>query len=255
MMNTHARIALLLCLFLTGAPASGQGLFERLGLSKGKTAEAVAAAGKIAGVSPEEMTAGLREALAKGVQQAVKQLGATNGFLADADVKIPLPDSVRRLEKALRKLRQEQLADQFVTTMNRAAEQAVPQAAEVLGESIRQMTLADAEAILRGTTNAATAYFRRTCETNLRARFQPIVQQATLATGATAAYKQLTEKVSGFRSFLGAGLDLDLDAYVTQKALDGLFVKIGEEEQRIRQNPVARTTDLLQKVFGAAAKP
>lgn len=254
-MNAAFRFLLLLCLLRSAVPVFGQGLFERLGITKGKTAEAVAAAGKIAGVSPEEMTAGLREALAKGVQKAVTQLGATDGFLADADVKIPLPDGVRRLEKALRKLKQEQLADEFVTTMNRAAEQAVPQAAEVLADSLRQMTLADAEAILRGTTNAATAYFRRTCETNLRARFQPIVQQATLATGATAAYKQLTGKVSGFRSFLGTGLDFDLDAYVTQKALDGLFVKIGEEEQRIRQNPVARTTDLLQKVFGAAAKP
>jgi hypothetical protein len=254
-MNVSSGLLLMLCLFLSAAPVAGQGLFERLGISKGKAADAVVAAGKITGVSPEEMTAGLREALANGVRQAVTKLGTTNGFLADADVKIPLPDSVRRLEKILRKLQQEQLADQFVTTMNRAAEQAVPQAAEVLGDSLRQMTLADAEAILRGTTNAATAYFRRTCETNLRARFQPIVQQATLATGATAAYKQLTEKVSGVRSFLGTGLDLDLDAYVTQKALDGLFLKIGEEEQRIRQNPVARTTDLLQKVFGAAAKP
>ncbi len=250
------RIAFLNVCFvlLLAVPGRAQGLFDRLGLTKAKTADAVAAAGKITGVSPEEMTAGLREALAKGVQHAVGKLGATNGFLADLDVKIPLPADLRRVEKALRKLKQDQLADDFVTTMNRAAEQAVPQAAEVLGESIRQMTLSDAEGILRGATNAATAYFRRTSETNLKARFYPIVQQATAATGATAAFKQLNEKVSGVRSFLG-GPELDLDSYVTEKALNGLFVKIAEEEQRIRANPVARTTGLLQKVFGAVAKP
>lgn len=254
-MNLRSFVLTLSCGSLLVTAASAQGLFERLGLTKSKAAEALVTAGKITGVSPEEMTAGLREALAKGVQQAVTKLGATNGFLADLDVKIPLPTELRRVEKMLRKLKQDQLADEFVTTMNRAAEQAVPQAAAVLGDSIRQMTLADAEGILRGATNAATAYFRRTSETNLKARFYPIVQQATAATGATAAFKQLNEKVAGVRSFLGGGAELDLDAYVTEKALDGLFLKIGEEEKRIRENPVARTTDLLQKVFGAVAKP
>ena len=121
------------------------------------------------------------------------------------------------------------------------------------------MTLADARAVLTGTNNAATEYFRRTGTTNLHARFLPIVKKATEQVGVTKAYKQLTGKVNlgGLRSLGGFGLGavgqdaLDVDAYVTRKALDGLFVKIAEQEKLIRENPAARTTDLLRKVFGA----
>jgi hypothetical protein len=120
------------------------------------------------------------------------------------------------------------------------------------------MTLADAQAILTSTNNAATAYFERTSTTNLYERFLPIVHTATEQAGVTAAYKKMTEKASfgGFSatSLLGKN-SADLDGYITRKALDGLFLKIGQEEERIRDNPAARTTDLLQKVFGAVSKP
>lgn len=169
-----------------------------------------------------------------------------------------MPETLQKVERTLRTLRQDKLADEFVATMNRAAEQAVPAAAAVLGDAVKQMTLADAKAILTSTNNAATAYFRRTSETNLHQRFLPIVQKATEKAGVTGAYKKMTEKASfgGFSaaSFLGQDAT-DLDGYVTRKALDGLFLKIGQEEQRIRENPVARTTDLLQKVFGAVRQP
>jgi len=166
-----------------------------------------------------------------------------------------MPEKLAKVEKTLRALKQEQLADDFMLTMNRAAEQAVPEAASILGNAVKQMTLADAKGILTGGTNAATLFFRRTSETNLLTRFLPIVQKATAQTGVTAAYKQMVDKTSGglFSGFVKTQAP-DLDGYVTQKALDGLFVMVADEERRIRENPAARTTEILQKVFGAAGK-
>jgi hypothetical protein len=215
----------------------------------------------LSGLSQDQMVGGLKEALEKGVQQAVASLGKTDGFLKDANVKIPMPESLQKVEKTLRTLRQDKLADEFVTTMNRAAEQAVPEAAPVLGDSVKQMSITDAKTILTGTNNAATHYFRRTSETNLYVRFLPIVKSATEKAGVTEAYKRMTDKASGgFGGFSGLGASMlgkqapDLDDYVTRKTLDGLFVKIAGQEKLIRENPVARTTDLLQKVFGALGK-
>lgn len=225
------------------------------------TGQSAAAATSLSGLSQEQMVGGLKEALGKGVQQAVGSLGKTDGFLKDASVKIPMPESLQKVEKTLRTLRQDQLADEFVTTMNRAAEQAVPEAAAVLGDSVKTMSIADAKSILTGTNNAATEYFRRTSETNLHARFLPIVRAATAKTGVTSSYKRMTDKAGGGLGALGGlGTSLlgkeapDIDNYVTKKTLDGLFVKIAEQEKQIRENPVARTTDLLQKVFGAVSK-
>ena len=204
------------------------------------------------------MVGGLKEALGKGVQQAVASLGKEDGFLKDLNVKIPMPESLQKVEKTLRTLRQDKLADEFVTTINRAAEQAVPEAAAVLGDSVKQMSIADAKSIVTGTNNAATQYFRRTSETNLHTRFLPIVKAATEKAGVTSAYKRMTEKAGSGFGGLGGGLlgnqAPDLDDYVTRKTLDGLFLKIAEQEKLIRENPVARTTDLLQKVFGAVGK-
>ena len=242
-------------------PSSAQEIKDLLGLKKsapGSTSPALGA------LSQEQVTAGLKEALAKGVEQAVATLGKEDGFLKDLNVKIPMPDSLKKVEKTLRSLRQDQLADEFVSTMNRAAEQAVPEAAGVLGDSVKQMSVADGTTILTGTNNAATQYFRRTSETNLYTRFLPIVKAATEKTGVTGAYKRMTDattgKLGGLGGLGGLGRSLpgvqapDLDDYVTHKALDGLFLKIAEEEKKIRENPVARTTDLLQKVFGAVGK-
>jgi hypothetical protein len=248
----------LLAGLLLAAQGARADLLDLLGLGKSKTTNSPAAAGIGGVLTQDQMVGGLKEALGKGVQQAVASLGKTDGFLKDANVKIPMPESLQKVEKALRTLRQDKLADEFVTTMNRAAEQAVPEAAAVLGDSVKQMSIADAKSIVTGTNNAATQYFRRTSETNLHARFLPIVKAATEKAGVTSAYKQMTDKVGG--GFGGFGASLlgkqapDLDDYVTRKALDGLFVKIADEEKQIRENPVARTTDLLQKVFGAAAK-
>jgi len=238
-------------LFLSISPLHAASFLEKLALGKSSTNTASALTTVL---SQDEISAGLKEALAKGVERAVALLGKDDGFLNDLSVKIPIPQNLQRVERTLRTLGQDQLADEFVTTMNRAAEKAVPEAATVLAGAIKQMTLADAKSILTDTNNAATAYFRRTSETTLYERFLPIVQKATEQTGVTSAYKKMMERTSvgGFSatSLLGQNAS-DLDGYVTHKALDGLFLKISEEEQRIRQNPVARTTDLLQKVFGA----
>ncbi len=236
------------------APVSrGADLLDRLGIGKSKTTNATTPAAIGATLTPDQMIGGLKEALAKGVEKAVANLGKEDGFLKDVGVKIPMPESLQKVEKTLRTLRQDKLADDFVTTMNRAAERATPEAAVVLGDAIKQMTVADARAILTGTNNAATQYFRRTSETNLFARFHPIVQKATEQAGVTSAYKAMMGKVRFAGSFLPVDA-ADLDAYVTRKALDGLFLKIAEQEKMIRENPVARTTDLLQKVFGAFGK-
>ena len=156
------------------------------------------------------------------------------------------------------------LADDFVATMNHAAEQAVPEAGSVFADAVKQMTIEDAKSILSGPNDAATQYFQKTTQTNLYAKFYPIVQKATAQTGVTAAYKNLMGKASlgqGLGS-LGSALggsqlgkdSMDIDAYVTNKALDELFQMVAAEEQQIRQNPVARTTATLQQVFGALKK-
>jgi hypothetical protein len=210
------------------------------------------------------MVQGLKDALAKGLQQAIAGLGHDGGFLTNLNVKIPMPEKMQTVEKALRAMKQEKLADDFITTMNHAAEQSVPQAGSVFSDALKQMTIQDAKAILSGPNDAATQYFQKTTQTNLYAKFYPIVKKATEQTGVTAAYKNLMEKANvgqglgSFGSALGGtvlGKDsMDIDAYVTNKAMDGLFKMVAAEEQQIRQNPVARTTDMLQKVFGALKK-
>jgi hypothetical protein len=201
-------------------------------------------------LSQDQMSSGLKEALAKGIEHAVASLGKEDGFLKDLEVKILMPDTLKRVEKTMRMLGQGQQADEFITSMNRAAEKATPEAAAVLGNSVKQMTLTDAKTILTGTNNAATQYFRRTSEADLYERFHPIVAKATEQIGVTSAYKELMGKASFASSFFGQDAG-DIDAYVTHKALDGLFLKIAEEEKHIRENPVARTTDVLRQVFGA----
>ncbi|MCU0786268.1 MAG: DUF4197 domain-containing protein [Verrucomicrobia bacterium] len=257
-MNSILRNLLLTTLALVAAwPAQG-GELPDFFKPKPAAGQTPVAAASLSGLSQDQMAGGLKEALGKGVQQAVASLGKTDGFLKDANVKIPMPENLQKVEKALRTLRQDKLADEFVTTMNRAAEQAVPEAAAVLGDSVKQMSIADAKSIVTGTNNAATQYFRRTSETNLHARFLPIVKSATEKAGVTSAYKRMTDKASGGFGGLGSSLlgkqAPDLDEYVTRKTLDGLFVKIAEQEKQIRENPMARTTDLLQKVFGAVGQ-
>lgn len=201
-------------------------------------------------VSDTDIASGLKGALSKGVSNAIDSLGRENGFLDNVRVKIPLPKTLQKLEKGLRVAGQGAKVDEFVEAMNRAAERAVPEATDIFVDSIKQMTFTDARNILfSNQDDAATQFFRRTSETKLREKFRPIVEDFTGKVGVTQKYKQMI----GSYGFIGkiAGQDAtDLDGYVTQKALDGLFLLIADEEKSIRRDPIGRTTSILKKVFG-----
>ena len=195
-----------------------------------------------------EIAQGLKEALAVGTERAVGRIGVRDGFWLNRDVNIPLPESLRKVEKTLRTFGQGKVVDDFHLSLNRAAEAAVPEAAAIFGDAIRAMTLADARRILDGPNTAATEYFRGRTQVALSARFTPIVAKATASVGATRRYKELSSKVGK----VVPGYEMqDLDAYVTDKALAGLFRTLADEELRIRQDPAARTTELLRRVFGS----
>lgn len=203
-----------------------------------------------AGVTENEMIAGLKEALEKGIRFAVDTLGQDGGFLDNSKVRIPMPDKLEWVDKSLRKFGQDKLADEFVASMNHAAEQAVPEAAAVFGDAIKAMSMEDAKSILKGPDDAATQYFRKTTESTLKEKIRPIVAQTTDKAGVTSNYKRMMSKAGGLGSLLSRDVT-DMDGYVTDKTLDGLFLMIAEEEKKIRENPVARSSELLKKVFGA----
>lgn len=201
-------------------------------------------------VSNSDISSGLKEAIIVGVRHAVDELGQENGFLDYPRVKIPLPDGLKKMESTLRFLGQGRRVDEFVESMNHAAEKAVPVATDVFIDSIRQMTFNDARQILfSGQDDAATQFFRRTSEDRLRQDFRPIVEDFTAQVGVTQKYKQLIGRYGMIGRAFGQDAS-DIDGYVTQKALDGLFMLIADEERKIRRDPVGRTTSLLRKVFG-----
>ena len=219
--------------------------------------DSVKGAAETAGVSTSdvdlsntEMVAGLKEALDKGTQFAVDKLGKPGGFLDNKKVKIPMPDSLSWVESSLRTVGQDELADEFITTMNQAAEQAVPEAAEVFGDAIQNMSVEDAQGILTGPDDAATQYFRTNTQSELTDRMRPIVESATAKTGVTSAYKNMMDSAGGLTSML-PGSTTDIDGYITTRTLDGLFLMIAREERKIRKDPVARSSELMQKVFSA----
>jgi hypothetical protein len=203
-----------------------------------------------ASLSDFDISRGLKEALNNGVRTAVNDLGRRNGFLGNSRVRIPLPGNLQRTERTLRALGQGRRVDEFIASMNHAAEEAVPVAADVFVDSIMQMTFNDARTILfSGQDDAATRYFRRTTQERLRYEFRPIVERMTDRVGVTQKYKQMV----GRYGFVGRafGQDAsDIDGYITEKALDGLFLLVADEERRIRRDPVGRTTAILRTVFG-----
>lgn len=197
-----------------------------------------------------DISSGLKDALFQGVRNAVDELGRENGFLDDARVKIPLPKTLQKIEKPLRLAGQGERVDEFVEAMNRAAERAVPEAADIFVDSIKQMTFSDARNILfSNQDDAATQFFRRTSENKLREKFRPIVEDFTEQVGVTQKYKQMIGRYGFIGQVVGQDAT-DLDGYVTQKAMDGLFLLVADEERKIRRDPVGRTTSILRKVFG-----
>jgi hypothetical protein len=207
------------------------------------------ALGQLDRITDRDASAGLRAALEKGAQAAVANLGRTDGFLGNAAVKIPLPPSLQRAESLMRRVGMGRHADELVTTLNRAAEAAVPEARQLLVDSVKKMSVQDAKGILTGGDTSATDYFRRSTSDRLHDRFLPIVRKSTERVGLAQKYNEYAQQGVAFG--LVKKEEANLDEYVTQKALDGLFVMIAEEEKKIRKDPVQAGSAILRKVFGA----
>jgi len=223
-----------------------------LGVATGVVISVHAAAQGLAALSSQDATAGLKDALIQASGKAVGQLGTADGFLANPQVKIPLPDSIRRVESGLRMVGMGRQAGELVVSMNRAAEMAVKEATPILVDAVKKMSVQDAKSILTGGDNAATEYFRRATSAQLTQRFQPIVKQMTGKLQLAEQY----DKLAGQAASLGLVKqdEASIDAYVTRKALDGLFLVIGEQERAIRRDPVGAATGMARKVFGLVAK-
>ncbi len=214
---------------------------------------------------------GLKEALLIGIETAIDALGRPDGFLDNELVRIPVPESLALVETTLRKAGQGKLVDDFIASMNRAASKAVPEGTRIFMGAVGRMSIDDAVTVLNGDEQAATRYFEKRTREDLRAAFHPIVEESTAAAEVTSYYKAMddlyqtygkklleNESVRALTGLLKGGAaeeppepaDADLDAYITRKALDGLFVMIARQEQRIRKEPAARVTDLLRDIFG-----
>jgi hypothetical protein len=200
-------------------------------------------------LSSKDAAAGLRDALSKGIDVAVTQLGANNGFLNDPKVTIPLPSALEKAQRGLAMIGLGAQGEQLKATMNHAAETAVAQARPVFKQALQHMTVSDAKGILTGGDGAATAYFRQATSTQLTAKFKPVVAGATAKLGLAAKYDQYAGKASQLG--LLSARDANLDDYVTAKALDGLFSRVAEEEHAIRKDPLGQASSLIKKVFGA----
>lgn len=208
-----------------------------------------AATGSTAGSGNDKTdAAGIKEALAVGTERAVASLGRENGYFGNAAVKILMPSSLQKVAEFARMAGYQKQVDEFILSMNRAAEAAAPLAGKIFGDAIRAMTLDDVRGILTGGDTAATEFFKRKTHTQLYDAFKPVVSKKVDEVGTTRAYKDLVGRV-GSVPMVGTQ-SLDLDDYVTRKSLDGLFLVLGQEEKKIRTNPAARTTDLLKTVFG-----
>ena len=199
-------------------------------------------------ITSSEAASALKTALEKGSQAAVTALGRTDGFLGNPQVRIPMPESAQRAEQLMRRVGMGRYADELVVTMNRAAEAAVPEAKQLLIDSVRKMTLNDAKGILTGGETAGTEYFKRTTRDQLHQRFLPIVQRSTAKVQLAQRYEMYADRAAAFG--LVKKEDADIDAYVTRKALDGLYFMVAEEEKKIRKDPVGTGSAIVKKVFG-----
>lgn len=200
-------------------------------------------------LSEEEIVRGLKEALEVGTARVVENVSKVNGYFGNPQIRIPMPESVQKTEKLLRAAGFGSKVDEFELSMNRAAERAAPEAKALFWEGIKSMTFSDARKILNGRSNEATLYFEDKTSPQLREIAKPIVHDAMAEVGVTRTYQDL-DRTARTIPFAG-GYSFDLDQYVTDKALAGLFLMLAEEEKKIRDNPAARTTDLLKKVFGS----
>lgn len=199
------------------------------------------------GLSDDKIIAGLKQALQVSTGKAVALTGKPDGFLKNQAIKILLPPKLETVGKGMRMLGMGAKVDELETGMNRAAEQATPQAKQIFLAALRKMTFDDARHILTGNDTAATDYFKRTSSADLTAAFSPIVKRSMNRVGVVQQYNQLINSAPGGSALAG---QFDLDKYVVGRTLDGLFYMLGEEEKKIRKDPAAQTTALLKEVFG-----
>jgi hypothetical protein len=231
-------LTIVLVLLFTALPASAQldRIFKGLGI------------GQKAGLSDAKIGSALKEALKIGTENAVNLTGKKDGYFLNQAIKILMPEKLRTLEKGLRAVGYGPQVDEFVLSMNRAAERAAPSAKQIFWDALGEMTFEDARKILSGNETAATDYFKGKTTDKLTTAFRPVVDKAMNEVGVTRQYNELMDRFHAI-PFVKKET-FDLDSYVVTKALDGLFHVLGDEEKKIRTNPEARVTDLLKEVFG-----
>ncbi len=223
-------------------------LEDAMGKASGQAAGTTATP-SLDALSNADINAGLKEALTRGADSAVAQLGVKDGFYGNPSLKIPLPKNLQKVDKAMRMFGMGKEADELVLAMNRAAEAAVPEAKTLLVGAVKEMTLEDARGILTGSPTSATDFFRTKTETQLTERFGPIVKAVTDKTSLAQQYNRYAGQAAQFN--LVDKNQASVEQYVTQQSLDRLYRLIGEKEQAIRANPVQAGSDLLRQVFGA----
>jgi hypothetical protein len=213
-----------------------------------------AAAGSASALSIDQLTssdasAGLKAALDQGVTSAVASLGKADGFWGNPKVRIPLPENLQRAKSALKLMGKGREIDELERAINRAAEEAVPQSKQLLTNAVKSMTVDDAKRILTGGDDSVTQFFKAKTAPQLTERFLPVVGKVTAKSGLAQQYNSLAGQAAQFG--LVKADEATIERYVTQKALDGLYTMIGEEERKIRANPVAAGSDIVRRVFGA----
>ena len=201
------------------------------------------------GLSTDDIVAGLKQALTVGTQNGTSKLSAVDGFFANAAIKVLMPPEAQKVENTLRSIGLGSVVDKAVLSMNRAAEDAAKSATPIFVDAIKQMTITDALGILKGGKTAATDYFKQKTTLALTSAFKPVVSQSLDKVNATKYWKDV---FSTYNKFSSNPVNTDLSGYVTGKAIDGIFYQVASEEQKIRQDPAARVTDLLKKVFGSS---
>ena len=220
-----------------------------LGVLFGCLIAASAVAVGLADLSNQDAARGIKAALDQGAASAIAKLGVPGGFLNDPKVKIPLPPALEEIAKGMHMIGRGRDADELVVAMNQAAEQAVPEAKELLLNAVRTMSLEDAKKILSAGNDSVTQFFREKTAVPLAAKFLPSVKRATDRVGLAQKYDRLAGE--GAKFGLMKGDSASIEQYVTRKALDGLYLMIGEEEHAIRQNPAAAGSAIVSRVFGA----
>lgn len=239
---THNLIIIVVCLIFVTLSCAGQDEFIKNVQKAFEGGSGELSQGKIAN--------GLKEALKIGAGNAVGKVSVLDGYYGNPEIKIPLPEKVLKFENTLRTIGFSSQVDAFEESMNRAAEKAAPAAKSLFWDAVKAMTFDDAKKILKGQDNEATLYLKDKTWSKLLDTFKPMVHQAMAEVGVTKQYQEIETRVKSI-PIIGESLGLDIDQYVTEKALNGLFLMLAKEEKKIRTDPAARVTELLKEVFGS----